>query len=159
MRSHSDSIISKLIKGTTIHVVNRDLYLKEYVHPSLEQIIDRLEESIARMHIGTEILLHRFGSSAEERHIDVRRLGESAILNYAMFASVGRASRSYCIGLRHSVYETVVAGCMVDAGSKKILELMLNIKNDAQNDEKYQSVAKYVVNAEFTWPSAVLHTK
>lgn len=115
----------------------------------------QLEESLVRMQIGTEMLLSRFGTDASERHLDICRLGEAAIRNYAMFASVGRASRSYCIGLRYSVYETVAAASLVELHASHILAMILEIKNSSDNDEKHQNMAKLVLNSQFTWPSIV----
>lgn len=156
VKSHADSPIRKFFRGPTIELVNCDEYLNEFVHPSFEETIHRLEESILRMHAGTEILLHRHGNIADERHRDIRKLGESAIRNYAMFASVGRASRSYCIGLRHSVYETVIAACLVDSSADRILDLMLDIKHEKKLDDKYEQIAKLLIDdTQFTWPSFV----
>lgn len=158
MKSHSDSPIRTFIKGPTIEIVKLDLFLNEYVHPSFKETIERLEESILRMHVGTEILLHRFGSDAGGCHPEIRKLGESAIRNYAMFASVGRASRSYCIGLRYSAYETILAACVVDSCANRILEMMLDIKKGQRSDEKYEHIAKTIRNPQFKWPSTVSQT-
>lgn len=152
MKSHADSLIRTLFKGPTIEVVNCDLHLNEYIHPSFEETMLRLEESIIRMSAGTEILLHRFGLNAGERHMEIRKLGESAVRNFAMFASVARASRSYCIGLRYSVYETVIAACVVDSSADRILDMMLDIKNEQRIHEKYLQIAKSIENSQFTWP-------
>lgn len=158
MKSHSDSIIRTFFKGRSVERVDTDLYLRENVHPSFESTMYQLEQSILRMHVGTEILLHRYGTDASERHMDIRKLGESAIRNYASFASVARASRAYCIGVRYSAYETVAAACVVDSGANRILEMMLKIKNDQKIDEKYQRIAELMENTQFTCPSIVLHS-
>lgn len=155
MKSYADSRIRTFFIGKTVELIKTDLHLNEYVHPSFNECMLELEESIVRMQMGTEMLLNRFGTNASERHIDIRKLGEAAIRNYAMFASVGRASRSYCIGLRHSAYETVAAVSLVNLHASHILEMILDIKNSLDGDEKHQNVAKLFLNSQSTWPSIV----
>lgn len=155
-RSHSDTLIRKLFKGPSIENVNCDLHLEQFVHPSFEETIRLVESSILRMHAATEMLLHRYKTDATERHMDVRRLGEAAILNYAMFASVSRASRAYCIGLRYSVYETVMATSLVERDENRVLDLMLAIKNAPKSDDKYQKMGDQMERGLFQFPSIVL---
>lgn len=117
-----------------------------------------VEESILRLHIGTEILLHRYGSNVDERAVEVRKLGDAAIRNYAMFASASRASRSYCIGLRHSKYETVIAAGLAEANAMHIHSLMNDIKKHEKMYENYQQIGNAIVNPQFKWPSSALQS-
>lgn len=156
VKNHSDSLINKLLKGRSIENVHCDLHLEQFVHPSLENSIILVETSILRMHVATEMLLHRYGTNADERHMDLRKLGEGAIWNYAMFASVSRASRAYCNGLRFSVYETVIATSLVESNENRVLDLMLAIKNAPKTDDKYQQMGKLIEKGQFRWPSIVL---
>lgn len=76
------------------------------------------------------MLLNRYGDSVNERQVEIHDLGEAAMQNYAMFTSLARSSRAYCIGLRYSKYEIVAAGCLVQAFSRNILKMALQIKHD-----------------------------
>lgn len=103
------------------------------------------------------MLLNRHGDSVQQRHSEIQQLGHAAMLNYAMFASVGRASRSYCIGLRHSVYETVLAGSLILAASPEILKVALDIKHDrsdSNSEQKsiYNFTAKQFKTQSFSVP-------
>lgn len=100
-----------------------------------------LEYSIQRLQYSSEMLLNRYGESVNERQIEIHDLGEAAMQNYAMYASLARSSRAYCIGLRYSKYETVAAGCLVQAFSRNILKMALEIKHD---QEGYSDLHKVV---------------
>lgn len=62
-----------------------------------------------RLQYATELLLVRHGIEVVNDHQNLKRLAECAVDIYAMTASVGRASRSYCIGLRHADVEVMIA--------------------------------------------------
>lgn len=62
-----------------------------------------------RLQYATETLLIRHGVEVVNDHQNLRRLAECIIDIYAMTACIGRASRSYCIGLRHSEAEIIIA--------------------------------------------------
>lgn len=105
-------------------------FLGDYLHPTLMEAAKELEYSILRLQYSSEMLLHRYGDSITERQIEIQELGEASLQNYAMFASLARSSRAYCIGLRYSKYETVAAGCLVQAFWPKILKMALKIKHN-----------------------------
>lgn len=116
-------------------------FLGDYVHPTLIEPATDLEFSIYRLQCCAEILLSRYGESVSERETEIEELGEIVMQNYAMFASLGRASRAYCIGSRYSVYETVAAGCLV-AYTRNILKKALDIKH---NESGMQDVHRTIV--------------
>lgn len=147
---------------TTIEDVNEVHFLGDYLHPTLNEAVTELEHSILRLRYSSEMLLNRYDDSVGERQVEIHDLGEAVMQCYAMYASLARSSRAYCIGLRYSKYETVAAGCLVQAYSRKILKMALAIKHD-QNG--YRDLHKTIVdcllkkqkNQSIAIPS-VLHT-
>jgi acyl-CoA dehydrogenase family protein 9 len=54
-----------------------------------------------------EIVLARHGQTIIDQQMMLKRLADVAIDIYAMTAVLGRASRSYCIGLQNSAEEVM----------------------------------------------------
>lgn len=141
---YKDSIWSKMgYADTTVEDINDKYYLNEFLHPTLIELATDLEYSILRLQCCAEILLNRYEKSVSERQTEIEQLGEIVMQNYAMFASLARASRAYCIGLRYSVHETVAAGCLTEKYSRKILKRALDIKH---NRSGLQSMQKTIVD-------------
>jgi acyl-CoA dehydrogenase family protein 9 len=66
-----------------------------------------LEYCVLRLQYGVEISLSRHGQSIIDQQMMLKRLTDVAIDTYAMTAVLGRASRSYCIGLQNSAEEVI----------------------------------------------------
>lgn len=130
--SYKDSIWAKLglANSTTIEDLKTIHFLGDYLHPTLMEAATELEFSIQRLQYSSEMLLNRYGDTVGERQLEIHNLGEAALQNYAMYASLARSSRAYCVGLRYSKYETVAAGCLVQAFSRNILKMALDIKHN-----------------------------
>lgn len=128
----------------TIEAVESKLFLGEYLHPTLMQLSQNLEESILRLQFSSEMLLNRYGDSVTERQVEIQSLGDAVMRNYAMFASIGRASRSYCCGLQYSVYETVAAASLIETFTRQILKMALDIKH---NRSDYHHLHKSIVES------------
>lgn len=118
------------MKDETVENVKQRHFLEDYLHPTLTEMAISSEHSILRLQCASEILLNRYAGSVYERQIEIENLAKMAMQNFAMFASLGRASRSYCIGLRYSVYETVAAGCLVQSAERDVLKMALDIKHN-----------------------------
>lgn len=127
----------------TIEYIESKLLLWYYLHPSFKELAEDLEFSILRLRYASEILINRYGQSASERETEIERLGAAAMWNYIMFASIGRASRSYCIGLQFSAYETILAECLFQTGAENILKTALDIKH---NQKGFSEEHKTIVN-------------
>lgn len=82
-----------------------ELKLQGNLHPSFQPHIYYLEESIGRMMRAIKATLINYGAEAVTKEIDMHQVSEIASLIYAITASFGRASRSYCIGLESAEYE------------------------------------------------------
>lgn len=156
--------------NATIEDLETRHFLGDFLHPTLMDAANDLEFSILRLQYTSEMLLNRYGKFSSERHVEIQNLGEAVMQNYAMFASLARASRSYCIGLRYSVYETLAAGCLVQEFSRKILKMALDIKHnrsDATNDLLHKTISEKMLkrhrNQSITIPSVlnsgILHKK
>lgn len=127
------------LANPTIEYIESKLLLWYNLHPTFKELAENLEFSILRLRYASEILLSRYGESVGQREIEIKQLGELAMLNYAMFASIGRASRSYCIGLQYSGHETILAECLFQIGTEHILKTALNLKHSKRNEYREQS--------------------
>lgn len=105
-------IFKRLFELQNIDNPKLKLQLNHFLHPTLDPAAQFLEMSIVRLQSSTETLLSRHGVQIMEKQVDIQRLAECAIALYAMFASVSRASRSYCIGLQHADYEVSIANAL-----------------------------------------------
>lgn len=141
---YQDSMWLKLGVGNpTIECIESKLHLWHYLHPTFKERAEDLEFAILRLRYASEILINRYGKSIGEREIEIRKLGEAAMWNYAMFASIARASRSYCIGLRYSAYETILAECLYEIGTENNLKFALDLKH---NQTEYSEQHKIIMN-------------
>lgn len=124
-------------------MVNRTLDLIEHLHPSLELVAFDLEQSIIRLQLGTDLLIARHGKDVLQRHAEVARLAEAAILNYALFCGAARASRAYCIGLRYAENDMLTANCLSHECSERVVNMMTAIENGSlnSNDANYGKIA------------------
>lgn len=127
----------------------RTLNINEYLHPSLDPAACWLEESILRHQLGTETLLSRYGPEIMQKHIEIIRIAESAILIYAMFASISRASRAYCIGLKYADYEMLTTSTFILDASVRVKELAIEIAKGpfATNDSNLLELSKQVLKS------------
>lgn len=110
--------------------------LGDYLHPTLEVSADNVDESIYHLKCASEMLLSRYKETTLSQRVDLRNLGELAMYEYGMFASIGRSSRGYCLGLRYAQYETVAAANFVFPVAKKMLDRVLEIKQEQNGIQK-----------------------
>uniref|UniRef100_A0A1Y1M8F1 Acyl-CoA dehydrogenase/oxidase C-terminal domain-containing protein n=1 Tax=Photinus pyralis TaxID=7054 RepID=A0A1Y1M8F1_PHOPY len=122
------------------------LRLCDYVHPSLRESANRLEYCVLRLQFATETLLARHGQEVANQHMDLKRLAECLIDIYVMTACLGRASRSYCIGLRNAHFEMMLAGSYCAKAMQEVKVKLAQICDGpfATNDENYRTIAKSV---------------
>lgn len=144
--------MKKLLRYQSMDKITYKLDLLEHLHPSFDLPATHLERSIARLHLGCDILLASHGTSVMKKQIDIMRVGDSAIELYALFCSVARASRSYCIGLRHAEQEFLMSACIAHISSEIVLKHMSDIEGGANYayDNHFQHVAdKLYFNKEY----------
>ena len=82
-----------------------NLHLEEYLHPSLKECARFCDNSLYRLQDSAEKMLLRDGIQVLDNQGDLQRIGKIAMLIYVYVASIGRASRSYCIGNNNADYE------------------------------------------------------
>lgn len=113
-----------------------------------------LEHSILRLQIGTELLLGRHGVQVLDKQVEIRRLAECAVLIYGMFASVSRASRSYCIGLQFHDYEMLISSTFSHDGMTAVRQLVRDINDGAYlcNDMNHYKVSKQIFKEKGYFP-------
>ncbi|XP_011201063.2 complex I assembly factor ACAD9, mitochondrial [Bactrocera dorsalis] len=151
---HPGHILGKFLQSSNIDNPKTKMRLNENVHPSLEPAAQSVEQSVARLQMCVELLLTRYGAAVVEKHHDMQRLAEIATTIYAMFASLARASRSYCIGLQLADYELVMASAVCTHGRKKVHTLCTEIFNGqyVNNDSNLQRLAKQVIKSKGYFP-------
>ncbi|CAD7013371.1 unnamed protein product [Ceratitis capitata] len=151
---HPGHILSKFLQSSNIDNPKTKMRLNENVHPSLEPAAQCVEHSVARLQMCVELLLTRYGSAVVEKHHDMQRLTDIAATIYAMFASLARASRSYCIGLQLADYELVLASAVCTHGRDKVQKLCNELFNGqyVNNDSNLERVAKQVFKSKGYFP-------
>ncbi|XP_017485576.1 PREDICTED: acyl-CoA dehydrogenase family member 9, mitochondrial [Rhagoletis zephyria] len=151
---HPGHIFRKFLQNSNIDNPKTKMRLNESVHPTLEPAAQCIEHSVARLQMCVELLLTRYGSEVVEKHHDMQRVADIASTIYAMFASIARASRSYCIGLQLADYELVLASAVCSHGQDKVRTLCTEIFNGqyVNNDSNLQRLAKQVIRSKGYFP-------
>lgn len=139
-------VISKLFEKNTIDNPKQFVNLEHYLHPSLDPAAHWIEFSIQRLRLSTECVLSRHGNEVINRHIELIRLADIAVLIYAMLATASRASRSYCIGLRHAEQEIYLANAFCKEGHEKVRVLAKELEQGQYitTDADYVSLSRYL---------------
>ncbi|XP_023018926.2 acyl-CoA dehydrogenase family member enigma [Leptinotarsa decemlineata] len=121
-----------------------DLKLGEYLHPSTMSSSQNLEYCVKRLEFAVEVLLARHGPEIVNQHMELRRLAEVIIDIYGMTACLGRASRSYCIGLQHGDYEMMIANTFCNYAVARVKEnvKLIYLGTYHTNDENYRVLSK-----------------
>ncbi|XP_055390028.1 complex I assembly factor ACAD9, mitochondrial [Condylostylus longicornis] len=147
---HPKHMINKFFQSTSIDFPKTNIFLNEHLHPSLEPAAQNLEHSIYRLFACTEILLTRYGSEVVQKHSEIKRLAEMATLVYATFACLARSSRSYCIGLKLSDFEILLASAVAQNARDRIKELAKEIEQGPYitNDVNYQRLSKKLLESK-----------
>ncbi|KAM7345101.1 acyl-CoA dehydrogenase family member enigma [Cochliomyia hominivorax] len=143
-------IFSKFMERSNIDNPRTEMNLKENVHPTLEPAALCLEHSVARLQMCVDLLFTRYGNGIVERHNEARRLADMVSTIYAMFASVARASRSYCIGLQLADHELLAAMTICCDGRDKVKTLAQEIFNGqfVNNDNNLQRLSRQIVKSK-----------
>ncbi|XP_038221152.1 complex I assembly factor ACAD9, mitochondrial [Zerene cesonia] len=104
-----------------------DLHLAEHLHPTLKPASDNLEYCVKRMRFVCETMLARHGLDVATAYTELTRLAEAATEILAMTSVLGRASRSYCIGVRNAENEMKIAASFVEASKDRTKRLLNDI--------------------------------
>nr|XP_019546574.2 acyl-CoA dehydrogenase family member 9, mitochondrial-like [Aedes albopictus] len=139
-------VISKMFEKNTIDSPKQFVNLEHFLHPSLDPAAHWIEFSIQRLRLATECVLSRHGSEVVGRHIELIRVADMAVLIYAMLATAARASRAYCIGLRHAEQEIYLANTFCHEGSEKVRVLAKQLEQGQfiTTDANYLSLSRYL---------------
>lgn len=139
-------VIARLFEKNTIDTPKQFCNLEHYLHPSLDAAAHWIEFSIVRLKLATECALSRHGTEIIARHIELVRVADIAVLLYAMLATASRASRSYCIGLKHADQEIQLANTYCKEASEQIRRLAKDLEQGQfiTNDANYDGMARYL---------------
>lgn len=143
---HPGHIFSKFLESSSLEQPKSKLRLNENLHPSLQPAAQCIERSVVRLQMAAEILLTKYGQEVVQKHIEIHRLAEMATHIYAMFAASSRASRSYCIGLKLSDYELLLALTICAESEAKVKTLAYEIFDGpyVNNDHNINRLTKQV---------------
>lgn len=147
---HPAFIFSRILNNTSIEKPKLKLFIDRFLHPSLEPAAKFLETSIYRLLAASEILLSRHGELVFKHTVELGKMAEAATLCYAMFASLARASRSYCIGLRNADHEMHLAHILAYKGMIKVKEISKEIDNGeyGTGEHTYKMVGEKLIETK-----------
>lgn len=139
-------VISKIFEKNTIDNPKQFVNLEHFMHPSLDPAAHWIEFSIQRLRLATECVLSRHGTEVIGRHIELIRVADMAVLIYAMLATAARASRAYCIGLRHAEQEIYLANTFCQEGHEKVRVLAKQLEQGQfiTTDANNMSLSRYL---------------
>ncbi|XP_041988809.1 complex I assembly factor ACAD9, mitochondrial [Aricia agestis] len=116
------------------------LHLSEHLHPTLLRHAEGLEYAVLRMRYAVETVMARNGAEVEGAATELLRLAEAGSEILAMAASLARASRSYCIGVRNGEIEMKLASCFVDQAKERVRKLIKEIDDgEFLNLDRYRT--------------------
>ncbi|XP_064604825.1 complex I assembly factor ACAD9, mitochondrial-like [Liolophura sinensis] len=122
------------------------LKLNLYVHPSLQNEADILERNTLRLQKAVEHVLKKYGNKIVDEQLDAKRLAEVTIDLYSMTACIGRASRSYCIGLKNADHEMMITRTVCHEANQRIEQQLKQIyAGSTENmDDNYKAIANMI---------------
>lgn len=103
------------------------LHLYEELHPSLIESANDLEYCVLRLQYAITVLLSRYGADTVNQQVELMRLANIAVKIYAMTCVLGRASRSFCIGLPNAESEMKYAMKICSEYKKVVREDVNNV--------------------------------
>ncbi|XP_017014504.2 complex I assembly factor ACAD9, mitochondrial [Drosophila takahashii] len=147
-------IFGKFLDTNNIDNPKTKMQLSEHVHPSLEAAAQCIEHSVARLQMAVELMLTRHGNAVVERQSEMQRLAEVGTTIYAMWASVARASRSYCIGLPLADHELLTATAICSEGRDRVHTLCTQVfgGNFVNNDNNLVRLSKQLTKSKGYFP-------
>nr|CAD7257946.1 unnamed protein product [Timema shepardi] len=124
-----------------------NLGLCNNLHPALEVPSKLLEYCVLRLQYASEMVLTRHGSEVGEHQMELSRLADIAIDVFAMTAVLGRASRSYCIGLQNGSDEMLIASVFCHDAYERVKAHIKNLENApfGSNHVNYRTIASKVL--------------
>lgn len=151
---HPGHILGKFLSTNSLENPKTRLMLAENVHPTLEPAAQCIEHSVARLNMAVELMFTRHGNAVVERQHEMQRLSNIATTVYAMWASVARASRSYCIGLSFADHEMLTASAICTQGKDDVMRLASEIFNGnfVNNDNNLLRLSSQVAKSKGYFP-------
>ncbi|XP_016979525.1 complex I assembly factor ACAD9, mitochondrial [Drosophila rhopaloa] len=151
---HPGHIFGKFLDTNSIDNPKTKMQLSEHVHPTLEAAAQCIEHSVARLQMAVELMFTRHGNAVVERQSEMQRLAEVGTLIYVMWASVARASRSYCIGLPLADHELLTATAICSEGRDRVRTLCTEIYagNFVNNDNNLVRLSKQLNKSKGYFP-------
>lgn len=147
---HPAFLFSRIFKQTSIENPRKKFNLEHFVHPSLHLAAGYLEFSILRLNAAAEISLARHGPLIFQHSAEIAKLADAATLCYAMFASIARASRSYCIGLRNADQEIEIVSYFCFEGAFKVKKIAKDIDKGeyGSGEHSFKSVGEKLIQTK-----------
>ncbi|KAK3101158.1 hypothetical protein FSP39_001403 [Pinctada imbricata] len=119
------------------------LGLHQVVHPSLKESADMLDSCVSVFKRTVEDLLREHGKRIIEEQMSLARVADMIIDMYGMTACIGRASRSYCIGLRNADHEIMMTNTFCKEAERRIMDnrKMIDLGPVENNQDSYKHIA------------------
>ncbi|GAU93655.1 hypothetical protein RvY_05559 [Ramazzottius varieornatus] len=127
----------------------RKVFLEDYLHPNFQVVGQDVELACHLFFDCVEGLLVEYNKNMIHRQMDLRRISEMAVLIYGSFAALGRASRSYCNGIKHNQQEMNLAILFANHATQRIDAIHKEISTTAfARDGLMQTVANHMVTQQ-----------
>lgn len=138
----------------TMDKYQSNMQLFEHVVKEFDTHAHWLEASMQRLRIGTKNLMTHYGRKLLNQHRDIQRLAEAATYNYASFACLVRANRSWILKLPGAEQERVLAGCCGDMYHRLVKDLMVITEHGPiiAHHRNYQLISKQMLKTKTYFP-------
>ncbi|XP_063706085.1 complex I assembly factor ACAD9, mitochondrial [Culicoides brevitarsis] len=136
--------------GSPLDRIKITMHFDHNLHPSLKAAGEMLEVAMKRVNIAMEEALTRHGQEIVLAHTEIERLSRCATLLYAVLATISRASRSYCIGVRYCDDEIMLAHTFTMEVFDEIKILTEQIVDNAYttHDKNHKRIAQQLYDSK-----------
>jgi len=147
---HPEGFFKKMFIGRPFERIKIEKNFIRFLHPSLEPAAKMLEICLKRFRIGVELSLTRHGRNVIEAQTEIARLARCATLLYSCMATISRASRSYCIGLRYADMEILLANTYTLETMKEITKITNDLEEgeNSTNDLNHKNISRQLFESK-----------
>ncbi|XP_042911751.1 complex I assembly factor ACAD9, mitochondrial isoform X1 [Parasteatoda tepidariorum] len=121
-----------------------------HIHPSLVTCGNRFEEKLQEFQLCVESILIHHGQKVILTQLDPWRLADAAADLYAFAAVLSRCSRSYCLGMKNSHQELLLAGAfchdIIDKLTENMGAIVLGVNEN--NEANHLNIGSEIVDCK-----------
>lgn len=147
---HPEGFFRNMFRGRPFDSIKVTKNYIRFLHPSLNPAAEMLEKCLKRFKMAIEFSLTRHGRNILEAQTEVARLARCATLLYSVMATVSRASRSYCIGLRFADVEILQANTYALEAMKEIKRITDDLEEgeNSTNDLNHKTISRQLFESK-----------